>query len=1046
MFLPHFSIRRPVTATVMVGALVIFGGIGLSRLGISLYPDVDFPVITVTTTWENARPEEVDNEVTDQLEDAVSSVSGIKNITSQSSLGRSQVTVEFELSKDIDVAAQEVRDKVSARLGRIPREADAPVIDKLDINAQPILWLALTGQQAIEELTRFASDQVRPMLQKIDGVGEVRLGGAREKEVRLWLYRERLAAYNVGVEEVIAALRAQHVEVPGGTIDSPEKEFVIRTVGQFQRPEEFNELIVAFRQGTPVRLRHLGYAEAGRQESMSPARFTTREGTDKTVALGIAPRSGANQVAIAREVKRVLPQIEGMLLEGMAVRIASDNTRFIEQSIAEIRFQLLLGGIAAALTILFFLQNLRTTLISSLAIPTSIVATFAAMYAMGFTLNNMSMLALVTAVGLVIDDAIVMVENIFRHRDELGKGPMRAAYDGSAEVFFAIVATTAALAGVFLPVAFMGGIIGRFFFEFAVTMAFAVVCSTFVAMTAVPMLSSRFLQLESPKWRVFHVFDRVMEAASGGYRVLLGWFLRHRLSMVAVAVLALLAGGAIFQRLGKEFITAEDQSRFMVRLKTPLSYSLEKTDLVLQRVEDELRAIPEVSHFFSVSGWGGAQNAVAVVTLVPKDQRKRTQKEVQAQINRLLQQVPDVRGIAVDISPLGGGARNEDIQLVIQGPDLAALDRYSHAIMERLGETPGYVGMSRDLDIGKPEVRVKIDREKAADAGVSVRDVATAVGALMGGIRVGDYKEGGKSYDVRLRLVKEHRELPEDVGRLWLRGREGELVDASGFVATEVGVGPSVINRANRQRAATVYANLQGKVLGDALPEVERIAREILPDGYTTRFAGRAETFQETGRYVAFAFLLAIVITYMVLAAQFESFLQPLAIMTGLPLAFVGAFGLLYLLGNTFNLFSMIALILLVGLATKNGILLIDFTNQLRARGLGVHEALVEAGATRLRPILMTAVSTVAGVGPVAVGLGVGSESRQPLAVAIAGGMISATFLTLAVVPVVYSYLDQLAGWRALGWVKDRLLAREHPNAAGHGAPNPVNPNPEALP
>ncbi|MFU8856930.1 MAG: efflux RND transporter permease subunit [Deferrisomatales bacterium] len=1046
MFLPHFSIRRPVTATVMVGALVVFGAIGFSRLGISLYPDVDFPMVTVTTTWENARPEEVDGEVTDQLEDAISAVSGIKHIVSQSFLGRSQITVEFELSKDIDVAAQEVRDKVSARLGRIPREADAPVIDKLDINAQPIMWLALTGQQAIEELTRFAGDQVRPMLQRIDGVGEVRLGGAREKEVRLWLYRERLAAYNVGVEEVIAALRAQHVEVPGGTIDSPEKEFVIRTVGQFEGPEEFNELIVTYRQGTPVRLRHLGYAEAGRQESMSPARFTTREGPDKTVALGVSPRSGANQVAIAREVKRVLPQIEAMLLEGMAVRIASDNTRFIEESIAEIRFQLLLGGLAAALTILFFLQNLRTTLISAVAIPTSIVATFATMYWMGFTLNNMSMLALVTAVGLVIDDAIVMVENIFRHRDTLGKGPMRAAYDGSAEVFFAIIATTGALAGVFLPVAFMGGIVGRFFFEFAVTMAFAVLCSTFVAMTAVPMLSSRFLRLDSGKGRVFHVFDRAVDALSRRYRVLLGWALRHRLSVVAVALAALVAGGVVFQRLGKEFITAEDQSRFIVRMKTPLSYSLEKTDLVLQRVEDELRAIPEVSHFFSVSGWGGAQNALTVVTLVPKDQRRRTQKQIQAEINAMLRQVPDTRGIAVDISPLGGGARNEDIQLVVQGPDLEALDRYSQAIMDRLGQTPGYVGISRDLDIGKPEVRLRIDRERAADAGVSVRDVAAAVGALMGGVKVGDYKEGGKSYDVRLRLVKEHRELPEDVGRLWLRGSEGRLVDASGFVSTEVGVGPSVINRTDRQRAATVYANIQNKVLGAALPEVQEIADQILPEEYTTRFAGRAEAFKETGGYVAFAFLLAIAITYMVLAAQFESFVQPLSIMTGLPLAFVGAFGLLYLLGNTFNLFSMIALILLVGLVTKNGILLIEFTNQLRARGLPVYEALVEAGATRLRPILMTAVSTVAGVAPVALGLGVGSESRQPLAVAIAGGILSSTFLTLAVVPVAYSYLDQLSQWRLVARVKDRLLARDHPVGADED-PSSLTPlNREASP
>ncbi len=1026
MFLPHFSIRRPVAATVLVAALVVFGIIGLSRLGVSLYPDVDFPNVTVSTRWENARPEEMDNQVTDQLEDAISAISGIKHIASQSSQGRSQIRVEFELTKDLDVGAQEVRDKVSARLRRLPLEADVPVIDKLDINAQPILRLALTGQHAIEDLTRFAQDEVRPLLQRVEGVGEVSLGGARQKEVRLWLYRERLTAYDVGVDEVMAAVRGQHAEVPGGRIESADKEFLIRTVGEFGTPEEFNELIVAWRGGTPVRLRHVGYAEAGREESLSVARFTTREGVSRTVSLNVAPRSGANQVAIARAVKAMLPEIRAMLLEGMTLHIATDTTEFIEQSIDELRFQLFLGGLAAALTILLFLQNIRTTLISALSIPTSIVAAFATMYWMGFTLNNMTMLALITAVGLVIDDSIVTVENIYRHRDALGKGPRRAAFDGSGEVYFAILATTAALAGVFLPVAFMGGLVGSFFFEFAVTMAFAVACSTFVAMTVVPMLASRVLTVNRDQGRVFRAFDRAVSGLSAVYRRLLGWSLRHRLAVVGLAALALAAGGYLFQNVGKEFITAEDQSRFTVRIRTPLAYSLDKTDEVLRRVEGHLRAIPEVSHFYGISGIGGsAQNAIAIVTLVPKGQRSRSQREIQQQINAMLRTIPDLRGVAADISPMGGSARNEDIQLVIRGPRLEALDEYSQEIMERLEQTPGFVGLTRDLDVGKPEVRVRIDREKAADAGVSVREVASAVGALMGGVQVGDYKEGGRSYEVRLRLVPEHRELPGDVERIWLRSRDGRLVDASGFISVEVGVGPSVINRLDRQRSATVYANLEDLVLGDALPQVRALAEEVLPGGYTIKFAGRAETFGETGQYVVFAFALAIVLTYMVLAYQFESFLQPLAIMTGLPLAFVGAFGLLYLLGNTFNLFSMIALILLVGLATKNGILLIDFTNQLRAQGLGVHEALIEAGATRLRPILMTAVSTVAGVVPVALGIGVGSESRQPLAVAIAGGILSSTFLTLAVVPVVYSYLDQLGRCRVVGWAKEKVMAPE---------------------
>jgi hydrophobic/amphiphilic exporter-1 (mainly G- bacteria), HAE1 family len=1029
VFLPTFSIKRPVAATIMVAALVVFGLIGLFRLGVSLYPDVDFPMVTVTTLWENARPEEVDNEITDIIEDAVSSVSEVKHIVSQSLQGRSRVTIEFELTKDLDVAAQEVRDKVSARIHRLPSRAETPVIDKLDINANPIMWLSVTGQQAIEDLTKIADEQIRPMLQKISGVGEVRLGGGRAKEVQIRLYRERLAAYGIGVEEVIDAVGRQHIELPGGKLESSKKEFLIRTVGEFETPEAFNDLIVAYRHGTPIRLSHIGYAESGRAEGMPAARFTTPAGSDKTVSLGVTPRSGANEVAIAERVMATLPEIHRILPEGMDVRVATDSTRFIVDSISEIKFQLLAGAIMAALVIFLFLQNARTTLISSVAIPTSIVATFACIYALGFTLNNMTMLALVTAVGLVIDDAIVMVENIYRHRSALGKGPMEAAFDGSGEIAFAVVATTIALAGVFIPVAFMEGMVGRFFFQFAVTIAFAVTCSTFVALTVTPMLASRFLTLGGKEGRVFRLFNRMMDWGSSRYRGSLSFFLKRRFLVLILGAAMLFAGGFLFSKLGKEFITAEDQSRFLVRVEAPLAYSIDKMDEIMKRLEIKFQTIPEIQSFFSVAGSAGggtadANKGIAFVTLSPKNERNRSQRQVQAEVRRLITEIPDLRGGATDISPLGGGARNEDIQFVIQGPDISELDRYSREIMDRLSQMPGYVGMTRDLEIGKPEVRVVIDREKAADAGVHVRSIATSVGALLGGVDVADYKEGGKSYDVRLRLVPEQRLLPLDVKQIWLRSQDGQMVDLSNFVTLETGLGPNVINRLDRQRSATVYANLQGKLLGAAMPEVQRIADEILPVGYSTKFSGRAEAFSETGQYIAFAFILAIILTYMVLAAQFESFTQPFAIMMGLPLSFVGAFGLLYLLGNSFNLFSMIGLVLLIGLATKNGILLIDYTNQLRARGMPVHEALLEAGATRLRPILMTAISTVAGVLPVVLGLGVGSESRQPLAVAIAGGMLSSTFLTLVVVPVIYSYLDQFARGRIVTSFKNRVMAQ----------------------
>ncbi len=1033
MFLPEISIKRPVTATMLVMALVIFGLIGLSRLGVSLYPDIDDPVVTVTTVWQNARPEEVDNEITDILEDAVSGVSGIKHIASQSMEGRSRIAVTFELTKDIDVAAQEVRDKVSARLRRLPGNADVPVVDKLDINAQPIMWLAVTGQRAIEDLTYIADVQIRPLLQKIEGVGEVSVGGGREKQIHIRLMRERLAAYGIGVDEVIRAIRSQHMEIPGGKIDSGEKEFLIRTVGEFETAEAFADLIVTHRDGVPIRLGLLGAVESGRSEERPAGRFTRQDDVFRTAALRITPRSGANEVAIARAVKRDLPEIRRLLPDGVNLHIATDTTRFIEQSIREIRWQLVFGGIAAALVILLFLQNIRTTVISAVAIPTSIIATFACLYTLGFTMNNMTMLGLVMAVGLVIDDAIVMVENIYRHRT-LGKGPMQAAFEGSSEIAFAIIATSLVLAGVFLPVAFMGGVVGRFFFEFAVTVAFAVACSTFVALTVVPMLSSRFLKPGSPNLQVFRIFDRGMEHASNFYRSSMRLILRRKGVMVLLAGAALGGGVWLYSLLGQELVTQEDQSRFVVRIQTPLAYSIDKTDEVLQRVEARLREIPEVSHFFSFAGWGGAHRASAFVTLVPKEERRRSQQEIQSEIRAFLRQLPDVRGNATAISPLGGGQRSEDIQFVIQGPDIAVLDNVSNRLMTRLEETAGYSGVSRDLEIGKPEVRVHIDREKAAEAGVSVEDIASTVGALLGGIDVATFREGGKSYDVRLRLLAEQRSLPGDVQRIFVRGARGELLDISSFISLEEGVGPSVVNRLDRQRSATVYATLEGgKLLGEAMPEVRRLAADILPEGYSSRFSGSAETLGETGKYVAFAFLLAVVLTYMVLAAQFESFTHPMAIMMGLPLSFIGAFGLLLLLGNTLNLYSMIGLVLLIGLATKNGILLIDYTNQLRRRGLSVEEALIEAGATRLRPILMTAISTIAGVLPVALGFGEGSESRQPMAVAISGGLFSSTLLTLAVVPVIYAYLDQFSQWHVFEKIKGWALAREEAPEAGKG-------------
>jgi len=1027
MFLPELCIRRPVTATVMVLALVIFGIIGMGRLGILLFPDVDFPIVSISTLWQNARPEEVDNNISDELEDALGGIEGIKHIVSDSYQGISRITVEFELFKDVDIAAQEVRDKISARIYELPIDAEFPIIDKLDINANPVIWIALYGQRAIEEITDFADKTIKPILQKLKGVGDVRVFG-REREVKIWLNRDRLATYAIGVDEVIGAIKAQHIEVPGGKVESPSKEFRVRTMGEFPTEAAFNELIVTYRQGNPIRIKDLGHAEAGREDFVSEARFFNGTDTFKVAALGVAPRSGANEVEMSRLVRKEIDAIRPLLPSGLDIEITTDDTVFIESSINEVKFQLVVGGIMAALVIFLFLQNVRTTIFSAIAIPTSIISTFAAIYAFGFTLNNLTMLALVTAVGLVIDDSIIMEENIYRHRFELKKPALLAAVEGSREIGFAVVAATLTLAGVFLPVAFMGGIVGRFFKEFALTLAFAVASSMFVALTVEPMLASRFLKPGGETWRIFRVFEVAMRNGTRRYRSLLAWLLERRSVVVILVFLALLVGGAFFHLLGKEFRTSDDRSEFMVLLENPLSYSIYKTDGIVKQVERLLQETPEVKTYFGVSGYSGsgveeANKGLLYVTLVSKNERKKSQLEVMADVREKLKVIPDLKGMVSEVSLMGGGTRGEEIQLVIQGPNVEGLDQYSREIIARMEETPGIVDVDRSLELEKPEVRVIIDRNKAADLGVDAKNIAETVGALIGGIDVVEFKSGGESYDVRLRLLANERILPTDVDRIWIHTRKGETLDLASFVRIETGVGPSVINRFDRQRAVTVFANLEGKTLGEAQKEVDRIVSDVLPEGYTFKYMGHAEVFRETIYYIGFAFVLAIVLTYLILAAQFESFVYPLSVMMGLPLSFVGAFGLLYFTGNTFNIISMIALVLLVGLPAKNGILLVDLTNQLRAKGMPLKEALVEAAGIRMRPILMTAASTMAGVIPVAVGIGIGSEGRQSLAITIAGGMFSATILTLVVVPIIYSYLDGFTRLHFFEAIKRKIWA-----------------------
>ncbi len=1028
MFLSEFSIRRPVTATMLTLLLLVFGIIGLKRLGVDLFPDVDFPMVTVSTIWENSRPEEVDDNVTDELEDAIGEVADLKHISSKSLEGSSFILVSFELSRNVDMAAQEVQEKVSGKIGKIPHEAEKPVMDRIDVSAQPVVWFCLYGRYPIEELTEYAKDFIRPFFQKLHGTGEVPLRGVREREVRIWLNRDKLTAYDITAAEVIAAVKKRHIEIPGGKVESSRKEFLVRTMGEFPTPESFGQMVIAYHKGTAVKLKDVGYAKSGREDNRSIARFTNSERKRyKGVGIGVTPRSGENKVAVARLAKAEMKKIQELLPPGMHLDLTSDSSEFIEDSIDEVQLHLIIGGIMAAFSICFFLQNISATLIASIAIPASIVGTFSFMYFFGFTMNNMTMLGLTMAVGLVIDDAIVMVENIFRHR-MMGKSAMQAARDGAREIGFAVISITFALLAVFLPVAFMGGIVGKFFLEFAVTVATAVGISAFIALTLIPMLSSRFLRTTANK-KKFHGIDSFIDGISGYYRRLISQCLRHKLMVMALAVLSFGLGIWMLSIIGVNFIRDEDESKFLLRLETPLEYSLEKTDSVVARVESVLKGTDEVSKFFSITGFSGetavpqSNKAIIFVTLTGRSQRQRHQEAVMSDLRSKMTLIPDLQVIVSPESILGTTSQEADIQFVIRGPDLKILDRVSTELITRLKKIPGLVDLDRDLELGKPEIQVDINRNLCADSGVSVSDIAHTIGALIGGEDAAEFKKDGKSYDVRVRLVEDERRKPEDLERLRVRSDKGELLELRNFVTLKHSFGPSVINRLDRQRSVTIFANLEGKVLGDAMPEIEQIAEVILPEGYTTSYMGRSEAFQETGYYISIAFFLAVVLTYMVLASQFESFVHPFTIMTSLPLAFVGAFGLLLLTGNSFDLFGMIGLVLLVGLVTKNSILLIEFANQKRAQGMEVSQALIEAGSIRLRPILMTAISTIAGILPVALGLGAGSERRQPMALVVAGGMLSSTFLTLIVVPVIYSYLDRFSNLSLFRFIKRKTLA-----------------------
>ncbi|PJC71798.1 MAG: hypothetical protein CO013_12760, partial [Syntrophobacterales bacterium CG_4_8_14_3_um_filter_58_8] len=811
---------------------------------------------------------------------------------------------------------------------------------------------------------------------------------------------------------------------------------------------DFNDLVIAYDKGAPIRLRDVGKAEDGMEERRSIARFNGIP----AVTMGVQKQSGTNTVAVVNAVKAEIVKINKTLPPGMNLNIAIDQSTFIRRSIAEVQKHLILGSFFAILAVFIFLRNVRTTLISAVALPISIIATFALIRVFGFTFNNMTMLALTLSVGLLIDDAIIVIENIYRHVEE-GMAPREAATFATTEIGLAVMATTFAIVAIFLPVAFMKGMIGRFFLQFALTVVFSILVSLLVSFTLTPMLASIFLKRVVVKrgnpagapvsvkpWQWPAVwFERGYKKIEGGYRRVLAFSLNHRVIML-VGALALFAGSLyITKYLGKEFVPPEDQGQFIVRLEAPIDYSVEKADDLFRPAEEILRKMPEVRAVLYRLGIGGSINrAIMMTSLIPKSERKKTQMDLKKEIREKLRRFPGLKVSAEDFSMIGGGQRQVPIQYSVRGLDLSAVQAYTKQIAAEFSKLPGIVDVDTSLEMGKPELKVYIDRDKAADLGVDVATVAEAINLLMSGeTEVTKYKDEtrGKRYDLRIRLNPEERRDPDDLGKLYVRSRDGRLVELRNLVRVQEGGGPSVINREDRQRAITLFASLEGVPLGEAMEGLNGIAAKILPPDYLPKYRGQADTMAESFGYLLFAIALGIIMAYMVLAAQFECFVHPFTVLLAMPLSFIGAFGALLLTGNTISIFSFIGLILLMGLVKKNAILLVDYTNVLRGRGLSRREAILGAGPVRLRPILMTTFAMVFGMLPVAFGMGEGAETRAPMGIAVIGGLLTSLFLTLVVVPAAYDLFDDFQGFFTRRKKKDNEAESTTASLTGEAPP-----------
>jgi len=1004
MVLSDLSIKRPVLATVMSLVIILLGLISYQRLTVREYPNIDEPVVNVETSYPGATAEIIESQITQPLEESLAGIDGVDLLTSISRSERSQITVKFRLSRNPDEAANDVRDRVSRVRDRLPDEISEPVISKVEADAQPTIYLAFSStNHSPLEITDYADRYVKDRLQNINGVSNVMILGERRFAMRLWLDPARLAAYNVTPQDVEAALRRQNVEIPSGRIESAEREFTVLSETDLRTPEQFEAMILRDAGGYLVRLRDVGRAELGAEDERKIVRFNG----SPAVALGVVKQATANPLDISTDVRKMLPDIKADLPEGMGVKVAYDRSVFIDRSIDNVYRTIGEAVVLVILVIFVFLRSLRSTLIPLVTIPVSLIGAFAIMYALGFSVNNLTLLAMVLAIGLVVDDAIVVLENIHRHIEK-GVPPLQAAFKGSREIAFAVIAMTLTLAAVYAPIGFMEGRTGRLFTEFALTLAGAVLVSGFVALTLSPMMCSKLLRHRQRHSAVYNVIERGMDAMTAGYRRLLRLSLRGSVVVVLLALGTAAAAWLLFGTLKSELSPTEDQGTVIGVGIAPEGSTVAYTDRYARMMEKVYAETPDIERYFVVTGFPVVSQIISFSGLKPWEERERKQQEIVTELQpKLYGGIPGVMAFPLNRPSLGQSALAKPVQFVIQtNATYDELQKMTDAVMSEARKWPGFQNLDSDLKLNKPQLAVQVDREKTVDVGADVATVGRTLETMLGGRQVTRFKKEGKQYDVIVQVEDARRVTPSDLSALYVRGSGGRMVQLANLVQVDETVAPKELNHFNQLRAAKITASLApGYALSDGLAHLEEIAARVLPANAVIDYDGPSREFRESSASLYVTFLLALGFIYLVLAAQFESFVDPFIIMLSVPLSVAGALLALKLSGNTLNVYSQIGLVTLVGLITKHGILIVEFANQLQEEGRCKFDAVVESASLRLRPILMTTGAMVLGAVPLALAHGAGAESRQAIGWVIVGGMSLGTVLTLFVVPTVYLLL-----------------------------------------